>query len=293
MSKAYSFDLRIMTPPEASAYPIELWSNYQTVVLAGGDGTVSSQLCRFAGEQKTFHVIPLGTGNDLAREYGLCHLTTCKEEEILSYLDSTEKRPVQVWECTFPDSTEPSLRFMNYLSIGLDAAVIEKFSRSRASKPFGPWTRLANRFAYAWFAFWELVRSEELVVAELVATPPLKINPPEFIRALCFSNMSSLMGLGWQVPRGDPSDAIIELRFVESIWNYLNTVIPIHAPAKCRSAEKWIMRLQSGIQMLQFDGEPKRLQSMAQEIAIRPVGQVQIAMRNSSLSHHHHPHGTS
>ena len=45
------------------------------IVLVGGDGTVNRMLPALLGSERELAIVPLGSGNDIARALGLCKLT--------------------------------------------------------------------------------------------------------------------------------------------------------------------------------------------------------------------------
>lgn len=93
------------------------------LIVVGGDGTVSQVLeASWAqGLSMPVGIVPLGTGNDMARSLGLYRGRSWHPEEILEYVRKSKPRPVDLW------SLEGDVCFSNYASLGLDAAVVRKF----------------------------------------------------------------------------------------------------------------------------------------------------------------------
>jgi diacylglycerol kinase family enzyme len=105
----------------------ELAPGMRVVIMVGGDGTVSEVLdavCTL-GVPPRVGIVPLGTGNDLARSLGLYRGRRWALEEVFGYLESTRTRAVDLW------SVDHRLTFSNYASVGLDAAVVRRFCRIR------------------------------------------------------------------------------------------------------------------------------------------------------------------
>ncbi|MCB9495884.1 MAG: hypothetical protein H6686_03250 [Fibrobacteria bacterium] len=107
----------------------DLSSSVDRVVVAGGDGTIGLSLeglRRSNSGHCALGVIPLGTGNDLARELGL--FETYEQQGLralleLFLLDRTA--PLDLWD------VGGTATMVNYLSLGLDGKSTESFARTR------------------------------------------------------------------------------------------------------------------------------------------------------------------
>jgi|Deesub1362B_J571_1020462.scaffolds.fasta_scaffold04323_2 diacylglycerol kinase family enzyme len=97
------------------------------VIIVGGDGTVSGVLNAMTSLRIKVPagIIPLGTGNDLARSLGLPTGRPWSLAEVMAYIRSDRTVPLDLW------SINGTLTFNNYLSVGLDAQVVRGFSRIR------------------------------------------------------------------------------------------------------------------------------------------------------------------
>lgn len=123
----------IITTADATAQARELAPHYETVVAAGGDGTISRIARGIAGlkEPPRLGVVPLGTGNDCARSLGL--LPILRQGGLAALIDLTmagTTRPVDM--LTFGQRH----MFMNYAGLGRDAAIAAAFDRVRRRAPF-------------------------------------------------------------------------------------------------------------------------------------------------------------
>ena len=100
-----------------------------TVVACGGDGTVHLALNAVVGTSVTFAVLPMGTGNDFARHYGLKNLRIAHEA-----LRDLNKVSIDIGEITLSNSVT---RFFGAVaSCGFDANVNER--ANTMSGPNGP-----------------------------------------------------------------------------------------------------------------------------------------------------------
>lgn len=108
-------------PGDAARYAAEAArKGYLGVIAAGGDGTVNEIAGALRGTSTALGIIPLGSGNGLARHLGL---TT----DVAEALDVISRR--NILAC---DSCEANGRpFFCTFGLGFDAAVSEKFSQKR------------------------------------------------------------------------------------------------------------------------------------------------------------------
>ena len=143
------------------------------VLVCGGDGTcgwVLAELAR-AGLTPAVAVVPLGTGNDLARALGWGGGFDPAAEHVaatlLTLLDPTRVReqPLDRW-CVHTEprfvgqqlAPPPRDRLVNnYWSIGLDARIALDFHRARESDPAAFTGRFTNKVQYVKFAALDLV----------------------------------------------------------------------------------------------------------------------------------------
>lgn len=108
-------------PGDAARYATEAArKGYLGVIAAGGDGTVNEIASSLRGSATALGIIPLGSGNGLARHLGL---TT----DIHEAIDVIARRNILACDSCEADSHP----FFCTFGLGFDAAVSEKFARSR------------------------------------------------------------------------------------------------------------------------------------------------------------------
>jgi diacylglycerol kinase family enzyme len=112
---------------------------YDAVVAAGGDSTVRAAASSLIGSAVPLGIIPLGTGNVLAREIDLGWNTKALADCLLH-------GPSIGIKCGLADGTP----FLMMAGVGYDADVLLRLST--------PWKRSVGRFAYAWPILRELIR---------------------------------------------------------------------------------------------------------------------------------------
>ena len=87
------------------------------IVLVGGDGTVNRMLPALLGSERTLAIVPLGSGNDIARALGLFKLTW---QQALAHAMTAPVSRIDVGQVEFDDRTVP---FLACCTCGFDSAV--------------------------------------------------------------------------------------------------------------------------------------------------------------------------
>ncbi|XP_052122101.1 eye-specific diacylglycerol kinase isoform X3 [Frankliniella occidentalis] len=185
------------------------------VLACGGDGTVGWVLSVL--DQLTFHpppavgVLPLGTGNDLARALGWGGGYTDEPiSKILSNIGNSETVLLDRWQLKVEKNNDakekgdgkeqlPLSVVNNYFSMGVDAHIALEFHEAREAHPEKFNSRLRNKMFYGQMGGKDLVRRKWKGLAELVTlecdgkdlTPKLKDHR---VHAIVFLNIPSYGG---------------------------------------------------------------------------------------------------
>ncbi len=103
-------------------------SNYEIVVVAGGDGTISQivKVITHLEKKPKLGIIPIGTGNDLANSIGILHLY--KSQGLGALLKMILRCKVMRMDVL---SLGNKSMFTNYFGIGNDAKISNDFDRLR------------------------------------------------------------------------------------------------------------------------------------------------------------------
>ncbi len=234
----------------------------EIIIIGGGDGTVSSIISRLGETSAAIGVLPLGTGNDLAREFGL---HTMKEPEAtLAFYQSAASRPFHIGRLEWGENFSRYADFVNYVSFGFDAKVVADFARWREQKFFQFFKSLGvlmNRAAYA---------AASLKHIGYRLGPPTQIFNEDIKSLLMaprgmsiiFPNIRSMMGSGKSNIHGSGFDRRVEavvpqnpLAYVKMLSNYRAPFLP--EPQFLGSSEAWtISALPAGC-LTQIDGEAR------------------------------------
>ena len=122
-------------------------SNTETLIAVGGDGTVSAVLSVMLASEYAKSVkiglIPLGTGNDLARVLNLYKPYVDRGLLFLvRHLLQTNSRPFDIWK------VNDRLAFANYFSGGIDARIAHDFNQDRSNGAISSNSVIANKLHY-------------------------------------------------------------------------------------------------------------------------------------------------
>ncbi len=159
----------------ADGGPEEILESFSTfarlrILVCGGDGTVSWIVSAIDNMKlqrwPPIAILPLGTGNDLARIHGwgggysnesLIKILEQVSEGYVSWLDR--------WEMT-KENKKGKVRsvqtFLNYLSVGADAAAALQVHMLRESRPQLFFSRIVNKLWYTLFGAEDIIKASSM-----------------------------------------------------------------------------------------------------------------------------------
>ncbi|KAJ8548713.1 hypothetical protein ON010_g10957 [Phytophthora cinnamomi] len=126
------------------------------ILVCGGDGTVGWVLGALdeigAARQPPIAVLPLGTGNDLARVlgWGAGFSAPTDVSEILSEVEAAHVSLLDRWQVNIGDS-QKRVVLNNYLGVGVDAQVALEFHEQRERSPGLFMSQFVNKLWYSQF----------------------------------------------------------------------------------------------------------------------------------------------
>jgi len=231
--------------------------NSDAFVIAGGDGTVSHVVNDLKNISTPILIVPLGTGNDLGREFKIPYkIAKLSLSELVDFISTSDVNKLQTWNFRCETKNIEKL-FCNYLSFGFDGAVIKTFDEVR-KKPnyflsrFGKW---GNRITYGGVAIYHLFLRPGPVKVRFNNDPAGSIS----VISLLFSNIQSIAGLGRSNSLSNPSDQKLEALLIKGITKYLsftsNLFVPYCFPEILNSSNEWGFTLENPVPG-QIDGEP-------------------------------------
>lgn len=183
-------DIRLLQPRElAPAINEAARGPHDTVILGGGDGSVSAAVAAFAGSDKLLGVLPFGTMNLLGRDLGM----PADPSEAVAALASVEPRRIDLAEVNGrPFHTLSGLGFFSQMA------------RAREEVRGHPLGRFVS-IVLAWFR-------------ALLRTTPFEIDivingRREQVRALAVLTTNNRFGADWRRVRLD--EGVLEIHIVE------------------------------------------------------------------------------
>jgi YegS/Rv2252/BmrU family lipid kinase len=215
---------------------------FDLVVAVGGDGTVNEVAQGLIGTSTPMGIVPMGSGNGLARELGI---SMKMHKSARSLIDGTT---VQIDVCQIN-----SQRFLCTSGIGFDAQIADKMSKA-SSRGF--------------------LRYIQLVVMESFTYKPMKIKMKidgklldQSAFLVTFANASQFGNNAYIAPAASMSDGLIDVIVVKpfsKIWlpvfgiGLFTKIIP-HLPFVDSYKTKQIELESADTSIFHFDGEPGQL----------------------------------
>lgn len=145
------------------------------IVLVGGDGTVNRMLPALLSSQRELAIVPMGSGNDIARALGLFKLTW---QQALVHAITAPVSRIDVGEVEFDDRSVP---FLACCTSGFDSAVALRALNGPRWLRGLPRYLLATLRELAAFRMWNLtVRSDGKPLRAGLALFASALNTPTF-----------------------------------------------------------------------------------------------------------------
>lgn len=233
------------------------------LIAVGGDGTMSDVLTCLANHPK-HHVqvglIPLGTGNDLARVMKI--FTNYVNKGLLNTIRKLMSSPSQMFDL-WTINNEHTLAA--YLSAGIDARVAERFNQDRAAGKL-PWKAVWLNKLYYILVF---IRERGHHLAQGTLLEYNSVNGQKVRvdlsgkRSIILGNIPSYGGGANPFRESDYNDAQIEVVPVKNIWKFVACMLTssplfqrlitnIYIP--CHHATQVTLTIPEG-ESVQVDGE--------------------------------------
>jgi len=217
------------------------------LLACGGDGTASSLLDAMYRQRApgVAAVIPLGTGNDMARALGWRPGRSLRR--CLEAVRSGERVWLDRWLLTGPDI---EVAWFNYCSLGCDARVALRFDRLRRQQPWMFRNPVTNKLIYAVLGGSEAGRP--------LAVRVLDERLPRWVRAVVWTSIASYGGGGDLGGGVAADDGLVDgFALGSGLMMGLGTHGP-RFPKRLGARARWRF-LVSSPAVLQTDGEARRV----------------------------------
>ncbi|XP_046854809.1 diacylglycerol kinase epsilon-like isoform X2 [Xenia sp. Carnegie-2017] len=267
-------------PPESALDFCRLLPSHRCrILICGGDGTVGWVLgaldCANIKIAPHVAVLPLGTGNDLARVLGWGSGYTGEEEiaEILESVENAFATPLDRWQIRidsymFMHVPKPRKLFKmnNYFSVGVDATVVLKFHLHREKQPSLFSSRLLNKAIYFGYGVNEVLESncknlQEKIELELdgrvIELPELEGVVVLNINSWCAGVQMIPIDGRKDLPPVSFSDGKLEVCGLYSSFHIARMQVNLADPLLLGQARRVKIRVKEKCQLpMQIDGEP-------------------------------------
>jgi diacylglycerol kinase family enzyme len=230
-----------LTQPEGLAGRVRrACSDYSAIVAVGGDGTASWILRGMLqeGGGTRFGLIPLGTGNDLARSLGVYHPGIERSRKALRHALHTalfgETSPMDLFEMNGAGF------FCNYAGVGLDGRVLAEYKRVYNASWFKliRWSRGFKFLCYGFLLFknlrYRLPEGVQIAVNSGGSLKTLLIE--ELCRAVIVSNTRTYAGGFVLGPRSKIDDGRFEVTFVRGAGDIFRILLARFSPLRVLSS---------------------------------------------------------
>jgi len=237
------------------ASQIERARSFDALLVGGGDGSVSRAAAALAGGSLPIGILPLGVGNDLAKELGIYRLFSPRNPELLlRRYEHLHVKKFSLGTLTLADSRQ--IHFTKYHSLGFDAEAVVLFSALRERYPwmaetFGHFASLA---LYGWSGLARCRNRlpDAITVRNLSDGHSFEIGGK---KALLFSNIRSYTGLGKACRNASPFDDRLECSIFSSLAEYIQ--IFLRSPKEASASNAGFEIIANGPPLsFQLDGEP-------------------------------------
>ena len=246
--------------PEQAA---EAFRGYDTVICGGGDGTVHAAVEGYmlSGETgKKLGIIPAGTGNDLHRHIAGVNTFKKAPKEFIQKLISSDTVTHSIWSVG-------SKYFINYVSVGYDAAVSDAY-RIRREQSGTPSSRAGNYIRYMLLGLKKMGYTLDKDI--YLESGDYTISPR---KALVISNIRSYAG-GARIPYKD-NDSLSCIE-VNNIIGYTRLMATrMFGSVSSAFITNGVLH-NNGKGILQVDGENYQLNEMPGELKIEKAADIRL-----------------
>lgn len=251
-------------------------ANTETLIAVGGDGTVSSVLSIMVSSDYAKSVkiglIPLGTGNDLARVLNLYKPYVDKGLLFLvRRLLQAKARPFDIWK------VNGKFAFANYFSGGIDARIAHDFNRDRSEGAFNSNSVFANRRHYVKSFFADrLYRLKQCKVDYVDEQDRPQSEILDGGRTVIVGNIPSFAGGSNPFYNSDMADGLLEVVCVPSMLKFLTAIAVGTVPLLGNFVKKHFLISHKAKSLTLNFAEDEFLQLDGEDLSGKLGGHVQI-----------------
>jgi diacylglycerol kinase (ATP) len=221
----------------------ENFNDYEIFIAAGGDGTVHTVASNLVGSNKMLGVLPLGSGNGFAKEFGF-------KLNILSLMSDIKKA-----ESVDIDVIEVNDKLcLNVAGIGLDSFVAHSFNTLKL-RGFIPYVALTFKTFLQLRPFHVTIKSEGEVIVS------------EELFVLTIANTRQFGNNAFIAPQALPNDGKLDIVLIKPFPKILGSLFIIRLFTKRINKSKYVRHIQTDKEIVieteetrfHIDGEPLKI----------------------------------
>lgn len=217
--------------------------NHDVFIAAGGDGTVHTVASRLVGGEKILGVLPLGSGNGFAKEFGF----NLNLRSLLTDIRKADSVNIDVIEVN-------DKLCLNVAGIGLDSFVAHSFHT----------LKLRGFVPYVWLTLKTFLRLRPFdVTITLDDEKPFS----EKLYVLTIANTRQFGNNAFIAPEAKPNDGIIDLVLIKPFPKILGPLFIIRLFTKRINRSKYVIHIKTDREItietdetrFHIDGEPLKI----------------------------------
>jgi diacylglycerol kinase (ATP) len=240
------------------------FNKYDVFIAAGGDGTVHTVATELVGTDKILGVLPLGSGNGFAKEFGFKK----NVRSLLSDIKKAGSMDIDVIEIN-------DKLCLNVAGIGLDSFVAHSFNN----------LKLRGFLPYVWLTFKTFLALRPFHVTIKVAGEAI-ISENLFV--LTIANTRQFGNNAFIAPEACPNDGMIDIVLIKPFPKILGSLFIIRLFTKRINKSKYVRHFQTDKEIVietdetrfHIDGEPLEI---AGKVVIRIKKEVLKVLKTSGF----------
>jgi len=231
---------KTLTKEDTGSLIKQNFTKYEVFVAAGGDGTVHTVAEQLVGSNKILGVLPIGSGNGFAKEFGF----KMNVRSLLSDIKRADSMDIDVIEIN-------DKLCLNVAGIGLDSFVAHSFNN----------LKIRGFLPYIWLTF-----KTFLLLRPFHAT--IKCDGEEIISenlfVLTIANTRQFGNNAYIAPEARPNDGMIEIVLIKPFPKILGSLFIIRLFTKKINKSKYVRHIKTDKEIVietdetrfHIDGEP-------------------------------------
>lgn len=232
--------VKSLTPADSAGLIRDHYENHDIFVAAGGDGTVHTIANELVGSKKILGVLPMGSGNGFAKEFGF----KMNIRALLSNVQKGESMDIDVFEIN-------DKLCLNVAGIGLDSFVAHSFNKLKL-RGFLPYVWLTLKTFVQLHPFYVTIRSGgEIIVAE-------------DLFVLTIANTRQFGNNAFIAPEARPNDGMMDIVMIKPFPKVFGALFVLRLFTKRINKSKYVRHIKTDQEIVidtdetrfHIDGEP-------------------------------------